>query len=83
MLLGLVLEKEHIIQAFKHAEVLEVSEHLQRVFLQSVSHELETPLSAIQTGLDVLVRQVEGGRRAQEDTRRAASGCAPTGSGDQ
>jgi two-component system sensor histidine kinase KdpD len=69
VLIGLVLEKDHIIQAFKHAEVLEASEDLRRALLQSVSHELKTPLSTIQTGLDVLVRQVDGGRRTQETLR--------------
>jgi two-component system sensor histidine kinase KdpD len=69
VLIGLILEKDHIIQAFKQTEVLEASEHLRRALLQSVSHELKTPLSTIQTGLDVLVRQVDTGRRTQETVR--------------
>jgi two-component system sensor histidine kinase KdpD len=73
VLIGLVLEKDHIIQAFKHAEILEASEHLRRAFLQSVSHELKTPLAAVQTGIDVLARDVGRGERTQSALREMKS----------
>ncbi len=58
VLIGLILEKEHIIEAFKHAEVLEASERLRRALLDSVSHELKTPLSAVQAGIAALSKQI-------------------------
>ncbi|MBI2366443.1 MAG: DUF4118 domain-containing protein, partial [Deltaproteobacteria bacterium] len=48
VLIGLILEKDHIVQAFKRAEILEASEQLRRTLLESVSHELKTPLAAVQ-----------------------------------
>ncbi|MCE3241625.1 MAG: kdpD, partial [Deltaproteobacteria bacterium] len=54
VLIGLVLEKNHIVEAFKRAEILEASEHLRHALLQSVSHELKTPLSAVQAGIDAI-----------------------------
>jgi two-component system sensor histidine kinase KdpD len=52
-----VLEKEHFIQAFQAAEVSEASERLRRTLLDSVSHELKTPLAALQAATDGLDRQ--------------------------
>ncbi|RFC49486.1 MAG: two-component system, OmpR family, sensor histidine kinase KdpD [Verrucomicrobia bacterium] len=49
--LALVLEKEHLIRAMNQAEVLAQSERLHRTLLGSVSHELETPLTTIQTAV--------------------------------
>ena len=69
VLIGLVLEKDHIIEAFKHAEILEASEHLRRTLLESVSHELKTPLSAIQTGVDALSRGIDVDTRKQATLR--------------
>jgi len=69
VLIGLVLEKDHIIEAFKHAEILEASEHLRRALLQSVSHELKTPLSAVQTGIDALARQTAGSEKSHRTFR--------------
>jgi len=63
VLIGLVLEKDHIIEAFKHAEILEASEHLRRALLESVSHELKTPLSAVQAGIDALARQTDNDQK--------------------
>jgi two-component system sensor histidine kinase KdpD len=57
VLIGFVLEKDHIIEAFKRAEILEASEHLRRALLESVSHELKTPLAAVQAGIDAVARQ--------------------------
>jgi two-component system sensor histidine kinase KdpD len=59
VLIGLLLEKDHIAEAFKRAEILETSERLRRTVLDSVSHELKTPLAAVQTGLAALERQTE------------------------
>ena len=50
--LALVLEKEHFIMAVRHAEVVAQSEKLHRTLLDSVSHELKTPLAVIQASLD-------------------------------
>jgi len=50
--LALVLEKEHFIQAVRHAEVLSQSEKLHRTLLDSVSHELKTPLAVIHASLE-------------------------------
>ena len=69
VLIGLVLEKDHIIEAFKHAEILEASEHLRRSLLESVSHELKTPLSAVQAGIDALARPIESDERRQGTLR--------------
>ncbi|HEX6172971.1 MAG TPA: ATP-binding protein [Candidatus Binatia bacterium] len=69
VLIGLVLEKNHIVEAFKRAEILEASEHLRHALLQSVSHELKTPLSAIQTGIGAIARQIEGDEKKQRTLR--------------
>ena len=50
--LALVLEKEHFIMAVRHAEVVAQSEKLHRTLLDSVSHELKTPLAVIQASLE-------------------------------
>jgi two-component system sensor histidine kinase KdpD len=50
--LALVLEKEHFIMAVRRAEVLSHSEKLHRTLLDSVSHELKTPLAVIQAALE-------------------------------
>ncbi len=52
--LALVLEKEHFARAINQAEVLSQSERLQRTLLDSVSHELKTPLAVIQASLEGL-----------------------------
>ncbi|MES2736376.1 MAG: sensor histidine kinase KdpD [Verrucomicrobiota bacterium] len=52
--LALVLEKEHFIQAASRAEVLEQSEKLRQTLLDSVSHELKTPLAIIKASLEGL-----------------------------
>ena len=50
--LALVLEKEHFIQAVSQAEVMEKSERLRRNLLDSVSHELKTPLAIIRAAIE-------------------------------
>ena len=59
VLIGTILEREHLLAALKHAEVLESSERLRRALLHSVSHELKTPLAAVQTGIEALAGGVE------------------------
>ncbi len=70
VLIGTILEKDHLLQDLKHAEILEASERLHRALLQSVSHELKTPLSAIQTGIDALGKQVGSGEERRQMTLR-------------
>jgi two-component system sensor histidine kinase KdpD len=69
VLIGLVLEKDHIVEAFKQAEILEASEHLRRALLESVSHELKTPLSAVQAGVDALANQIGDSDRPRATIR--------------
>jgi two-component system sensor histidine kinase KdpD len=69
VLIGLVLEKNHIIEAFKHAEILEASEHLRRALLESVSHELKTPLAAVQAGIDALAWRTDDDQKRQSTIR--------------
>jgi len=52
--IALVLEKEHFIQAVSRAEVLAQSDKLHRTLLDSVSHELKTPLAVIHAALEGL-----------------------------
>jgi two-component system sensor histidine kinase KdpD len=69
VLIGTILEKDHLLQGAKRAEILEASERLQRALLQSVSHELKTPLSAVHTGIDALAKQVGNNERSQTTLR--------------
>jgi two-component system sensor histidine kinase KdpD len=50
--LALVLEKEHFIQAVGQAELMERSERLRSNLLNSVSHELKTPLAIIRASIE-------------------------------
>jgi two-component system sensor histidine kinase KdpD len=50
--LALVLEKEHFIQAVGHAEMLAHSEKLHRTLLDSISHELKTPIAVINAAVE-------------------------------
>lgn len=50
--LALVLEKEHFIQAVAQAELMEKSERLRSNLLDSVSHELKTPLAIIRASIE-------------------------------
>src|SRR5215470_7207197 len=65
VLIGTILEKDHLLQSLKHAEILEASERLERALLQSVSHELKTPLSAVHVGIDALVKEIGPTERSQ------------------
>lgn len=53
-LMASILEKEHLIESMREMEVLAASEDLQRALLDSVSHEIKTPLAALRTGVDAL-----------------------------
>jgi len=50
--LALVLEKEHFIHAVAQAELLDKSERLRSNLLDSVSHELKTPLAVIRAAIE-------------------------------
>ena len=50
--LALVLEKEHFIEAVSAAEIVDQSEKLRRTLLDSVTHELKTPIAIIQAALE-------------------------------
>ena len=69
MLIGMILEKDRLLQGVKRAEIISTSERLQRALLQSVSHELKTPLSVVGTGIDALVRMVGPNERIQATLR--------------
>jgi len=69
VLIGLTLEKDHVVEALKRAEILEASERLSRTLLESVSHELKTPLAALQTGMDALAHQSQKDGRASATIR--------------
>lgn len=50
--IALVLEKEHFIHAASQAELMEKAERLRSNLLDSVSHELKTPLAIIRASID-------------------------------
>lgn len=62
--LALVLEKEHFIEAASRAEVLEASDRLRQILLDSVSHELKIPLAVIRAALEGMAGS--GGAYAEE-----------------
>jgi two-component system, OmpR family, sensor histidine kinase KdpD len=72
-LIGTILEKDHFIEAFKHAEIIETSERLHRALFDSVSHELKTPLAAVQAGLDALRKQIGEDEKAYATLREIQS----------
>jgi len=68
-LIGTILEKDHFIQAFKYAEIVETSERLHRALFDSVSHELKTPVAAVQAGLDAMAKQTAADSNAAATLR--------------
>ncbi|HEY1266239.1 MAG TPA: ATP-binding protein [Candidatus Binatia bacterium] len=48
----------HLTTRLRQAEIVETSARFQRALLQSVSHELKSPLSAVQAGVDVLAKEI-------------------------
>ena len=65
LLIGTIIEKDQLLQSLKRAEILEASERLERALLQSVSHELKTPLSAVRVGIDALQKEISHSERSQ------------------
>lgn len=66
--LALVLEKEHFIQAVSQAEVMDRSERLRRNLLDSVSHELKTPLAIIRASIEGMGAAAENPYVTEIDT---------------
>lgn len=52
--LGLFLQRDHIAEAVQRAEVAQRSNTLQKTLLDSVSHELKTPLATLQAAAEAL-----------------------------
>jgi two-component system, OmpR family, sensor histidine kinase KdpD len=69
LLIGTILEKDELLQGAKRAEIIEATERLERALLQSVSHELKTPLSVVVTGIDALAKMVVANERSQATLR--------------
>lgn len=69
VLIGTILEKDELLQGAKRAEIIEATERLERALLQSVSHELKTPLSVVGTGIDALAKMVVPNERSQATLR--------------
>jgi two-component system sensor histidine kinase KdpD len=55
----------HLTSRLRHAQIIQASERFQRALLQSVSHELKTPLSAVQAGVDALGKEIGVDERCQ------------------
>jgi two-component system, OmpR family, sensor histidine kinase KdpD len=55
----------HLTTQLRQAEVIHASERFQRALLQSVSHELKTPLSAVQAGVDALANEIGADENCQ------------------
>jgi two-component system, OmpR family, sensor histidine kinase KdpD len=72
-LIGTILEKDHFIEAFKNAEIVETSERLYRALFDSVSHELKTPVAAVQAGLDALRKQIDEEEKVNATLRELQS----------
>jgi two-component system, OmpR family, sensor histidine kinase KdpD len=66
--LALVLEKEHFIQAVAQAELMEKSERLRSNLLDSVSHELKTPLAIIRASIEGMGAAAENPYIAEIET---------------
>lgn len=69
--IGSVLEKDHFIRAFRRAEVSEASERLRKTLLDSVSHELKTPLWAMEAAVDGIAQQPAEAERFLPEVRTA------------
>lgn len=69
--IGSVLEKDHFIRAFRRAEVSEASERLRKTLLDSVSHELKTPLWTLESAVDGIERQPAEAARFLPELRTA------------
>lgn len=69
VLIGTILEKDELHEAAKRTEIIEAAERLERALLQSVSHELKTPLAAVGAGMDALTKIVVPNERSQATLR--------------
>lgn len=52
--LGLALERDHLLGAIHHAEMVELDNQLRRSLLDHVSHELRTPVAVLGAAIDTL-----------------------------
>ena len=72
--LAFALEKEHVLAAMQQAEISERSSELQKTLLDSVSHELKTPLAVLQSATEILERsQLESLHSLPAEIRMATS----------
>jgi two-component system sensor histidine kinase KdpD len=55
---AVALAMGHLTTRLRHAQIIHASERFQRALLQSVSHELKSPLSAVQAGVDMLAKEI-------------------------
>jgi two-component system, OmpR family, sensor histidine kinase KdpD len=56
----------HLTTQLRRAQIIQASERFQRALLQSVSHELKTPLSAVQAGVDALANEISADENRQD-----------------
>ncbi len=73
-LIGAIVEKDELLQVAKRAEIVETTERMERALLQSVSHELKTPLSVVGAGIDALAKLVIPNERIQSTLREIQQG---------
>jgi two-component system sensor histidine kinase KdpD len=55
----------HLTTRLRQAEIVETSARFQRALLQSVSHELKSPLAAVQAGVDAVAKEIGGDERCR------------------
>ena len=55
----------HLTTRLRQAEIVDASARFQRALLQSVSHELKSPLSAVQAGVDAVTKEIGGEERCR------------------
>ena len=69
--LALVKEKDEYIQAAQQAETIRTSDKLRRALLDSVSHELKTPLAVMQSATDALLQYPESAKEYGQELQSA------------
>ncbi|HEY1374387.1 MAG TPA: DUF4118 domain-containing protein [Candidatus Binatia bacterium] len=55
----------HLTTRLRHAELVDASARFQRALLQSVSHELKSPLAAVQAGVDAVAKEIADEERCR------------------
>jgi len=70
--LALALERERLLAEATHLEAMRESDALKTSLLRAVSHDLRTPLTAMQLGLEGLGREVAGRPAAEAALREVA-----------